>query len=414
MKKLFSILLILVSLLSLIPKNIDASDSWYFIVTAYYSPLPDQKYYITGNYESEKRLNGNGIAWASGKKVFSGMLAAPWKYKFWTKIELKGLWVGSVEDRGGAIVPAWKRGYSHDRIDVWVGYGDEWLRRAMYWGKRKIAGKVVRSTTQTTLDYNSIPSPSWAVPKTTTLYGKKVQVAQTQKAKDLDIFSRSLGRSSSVEDVQELQEILNKLSYYNSNTYTWKYDSDTIDAVYNFQVNNWVVSSVSTPGAGSYGPKTRKKLQEVYTLYLDEEKKKQDFLIEFKKMEDQSLIQAQERIQAIWIPSYWDISPEVRELQRILTEVWVFDYKDTAIFWTKTANSLISLQLSNKLVESASSPGAWTFGPATRVLTWEKLAEIILQNKIEESWLHDDYNRYIVTPDNSDVSIQIGSLAKNI
>jgi len=34
----------------------------YFIVTAYYSPLPNQQYYITGNYEDEVILNGQGIA----------------------------------------------------------------------------------------------------------------------------------------------------------------------------------------------------------------------------------------------------------------------------------------------------------------------------------------------------------------
>jgi len=30
----------------------------YFVVTAYYSPLPDQEYYLTGNYEDEIILNG--------------------------------------------------------------------------------------------------------------------------------------------------------------------------------------------------------------------------------------------------------------------------------------------------------------------------------------------------------------------
>ena len=67
------------------------SDDNYFVVTAYYSPLPDQEYYITGNYEDELRLNGKGIAGASGKGVFSGMLAAPGKYSFGTKIYLDGL-----------------------------------------------------------------------------------------------------------------------------------------------------------------------------------------------------------------------------------------------------------------------------------------------------------------------------------
>lgn len=29
-----------------------------YIVTAYYSPLPDQQFYLRGNYEDEVRLNG--------------------------------------------------------------------------------------------------------------------------------------------------------------------------------------------------------------------------------------------------------------------------------------------------------------------------------------------------------------------
>jgi hypothetical protein len=41
-----------------------------FIITAYYSPLPDQGFYLKGNFEAEKRLNGNGTNGASGKPVF--------------------------------------------------------------------------------------------------------------------------------------------------------------------------------------------------------------------------------------------------------------------------------------------------------------------------------------------------------
>ncbi len=91
------------------------------IATAYYSPLPGQSYYLRGNYEAEKRLNGNGTHGASGKAVFEGMIAAPKSYAFGTKVYIEGLGVGSVEDRGGAIVPAGFRGYEHDRVDIWMG-----------------------------------------------------------------------------------------------------------------------------------------------------------------------------------------------------------------------------------------------------------------------------------------------------
>lgn len=52
-------------------------DTQEFIVTAYYSPLPDQSFYLKGNYDAEKKLNGNGTNGASGVPVFTGMIAAP-------------------------------------------------------------------------------------------------------------------------------------------------------------------------------------------------------------------------------------------------------------------------------------------------------------------------------------------------
>jgi hypothetical protein len=57
MKKILSILLILVITLINLPIKALASDEGYFVVTAYYSPLPDQKYYLKGNYKDEIRLN---------------------------------------------------------------------------------------------------------------------------------------------------------------------------------------------------------------------------------------------------------------------------------------------------------------------------------------------------------------------
>jgi hypothetical protein len=59
-KKIFSLLIILSFLLASFP--VSAQDDNYFVVTAYYSPLPDQEYYITGNYKDELILNGKGIA----------------------------------------------------------------------------------------------------------------------------------------------------------------------------------------------------------------------------------------------------------------------------------------------------------------------------------------------------------------
>lgn len=75
---------------SVIPVIVSKYEERTFIATAYYSPLPDQKYYLRGNYEAEVILNGKGTHGASGKPVFKGMLAAPKGYDFRTKIWIEG------------------------------------------------------------------------------------------------------------------------------------------------------------------------------------------------------------------------------------------------------------------------------------------------------------------------------------
>jgi 3D (Asp-Asp-Asp) domain-containing protein len=127
-----------------------------FIVTAYYSPLPDQSFYLKGNYNAEKILNGEGTHGASGKPVFVGMIAAPKTYNFGTRINLNGLGAGIVEDRGGAIVKAGERGQEHDRIDIWMGVGETGLRRAIAWGKRKVIGTIATDDSVALLNFRDI------------------------------------------------------------------------------------------------------------------------------------------------------------------------------------------------------------------------------------------------------------------
>jgi 3D (Asp-Asp-Asp) domain-containing protein len=113
-----------------------------FIISAYYSPLPCQQRYYTGSYESEKRLNGNGTNGADGKEVYPGMIAAPRTYSFGTKMDIPGIGIVAVHDRGGAIVSTDAGRFAYDRLDVWMGYGDKGLERALNWGKRTIDVQV--------------------------------------------------------------------------------------------------------------------------------------------------------------------------------------------------------------------------------------------------------------------------------
>lgn len=80
---LLAVAILAQSAVSLGDVSADGGDEYRtFVVTAYYSPLPDQARYLRGSYEADIRLNGNGTHGASGKPVYVGMLAAPKHYEF--------------------------------------------------------------------------------------------------------------------------------------------------------------------------------------------------------------------------------------------------------------------------------------------------------------------------------------------
>ena len=109
-----------------------------FMITAYYSPMPGQCCYVKGGETADKILNGQGIAGADGTPVYPGMLAAPGTYPFGTRIKIPGLGILEVNDRGGAIV---EQGSVH-RLDVWAGYGEEGVARALTLGVMRVKGTV--------------------------------------------------------------------------------------------------------------------------------------------------------------------------------------------------------------------------------------------------------------------------------
>lgn len=113
-----------------------------FRVTSYYSPKPEQRYYFQGDFEAETTLNGKGTHGASGAPVFNGMIAAPKSYAFGTQVIFPGFGIGQVEDRGGAIVQKGEKGEVYDRIDIWLGEGEEGLKRAISFGVGYMEGYV--------------------------------------------------------------------------------------------------------------------------------------------------------------------------------------------------------------------------------------------------------------------------------
>ncbi|MFK7780505.1 MAG: hypothetical protein QM490_05230 [Candidatus Gracilibacteria bacterium] len=377
MKKILSTIVIINILLGFLLSEVNATDNnGYFVVTAYYSPLPDQEYYLTGNYESEKRLNGQGIRGASGKEVFSGMLAAPKNYTFGTKIYLEGLGVGAVEDRGGAIVNAGNRGYSYDRIDVWMGYGDEGLRRALYWGKRTVKGNFVSNNSNVTLNYYTIASPEWA-----TKGLNKVS----------NIFSTGLGKGSDLNLVKELQELLKDAELYMGDI-NGIYNNEVIDIIYDFQIENDIIKLGEYYGAGYWGKSTRALFLK---KYLNGEFDKEIIKIEEKKeiVENEIFIEIEKKDLSIF-DSAANNQEKIKKLQTILKELSLYDGKLTGIY-KDVIDPIYYYQLSKGIVIGVYSPGAGNFGPKTRASlkeTYNNYLDTKELNKIEQARI-DEENR---------------------
>src|SRR3989344_9281191 len=122
-----------------------AAETWVVeerdtIITAYYSPEPNQRKYFLGSLEADVTFNGQGVQGADGTRVYPGMIAAPAALPFGTRIEIPGLSiVGTVHDRGGRIVEGED---GTIRIDLWMGKGEEGLARALNFGVQKHTANV--------------------------------------------------------------------------------------------------------------------------------------------------------------------------------------------------------------------------------------------------------------------------------
>ena len=374
MKKVFSMIALVSILFSVFPASqTSASESGYFIVTAYYSPLPNQQNYATGNYISEKILNWewhNGASWAA---VFSGMLAAPGKYSFGTKIYLEGLGIWSVEDRWGAIVPAGQRWFAHDRIDVWMWYGDEGLRRAMYWGKRKVKWHVVKRNSGISLNMKTIPAPAWIAKYIKRSSGSSTYTAVSTAPTWPNVFNKSIGTKSNSEDIKTLQKFLKSIWKYNWEI-DWIYNTEIMNFVYDFQIENKLVSSWNDTYAGYWGASVRNLLGKKY-LNGD-----------FKKIEEQiEVALSQEQKLEELFKNPLNTIEETKFLQEILTEMGVYSWEINGVY-SDIKDTILDYQLDNSIIQKASDTWGWYFWPNTRAFlknaykSWQK-EQVLLAEK---------------------------------
>ncbi len=357
-----------------------------FIVTAYYSPLPDQSFYLKGSYEADIRLNGKGTHGASGKWVYPGMLAGPKSYAFGTKVYLEGLGVGTVDDRGGAIVASGSRGYDADRLDIWMWQGEEGLRRALSWGKRRVTGKILEKDTEgEVIDFSQVQIAQISA----TAYQKQLEKKNADVAEVVNIFSMSIGKNTDPEKIKELQIILSRLSYYHGDI-DGKYSKAIEDAIYDFQIENQLIVSKKNYWAGFYGAKTRAKLKEIYALYTENEKKrvaeearvamekaKEEARLALIKIEQEKQKEARKTevtlfVQGLGSPKVDERGVHVRSLQQSLKTLGYFTGKDTAIFGKHTRTALTQYQTDRKVT----SDEFGKLGKATKIALFKDLLSI--------------------------------------
>lgn len=325
-----------------------------FVISAYYSPLPGQEHYVTGTYESDIRLNGDGVKAADNTVVYPGMIAAQPEIPFGTKMDIPGLGIGTVHDRGGAI--------KTNRLDIWMGTGEEGMRRALWWGFREVPVTVygVDENVKETLDFMSIP-----LARTGFFTARTV-------VRDPALFYDELKLGDRGESVQKLQEELIRLNYLRIES-TGYYGTVTEHAVLKFQQSQEIVSSKDNDGAGLIGPKTREKLNNLIAA-----RKNQTQLIAQKTNESKLLAEKREEVREIIAQageaaivtsdlSYGMRGDAVRTLQETLKKLGYFDgVFTTDYFGDATKEAVLQFQKDHGLINSDSDQNAGVYNESTR------------------------------------------------
>ena len=150
---------------------------------------------------------------------------------------------------------AGERSNAYDRIDIWMGTGEEGLRRALQWGRRTVKGKVLDDG-EATLAVDHIP----LAPKSS-IAGLRIENDDGG-----DIFDIAVDKKSSTTNIKQLEQILTDLGYYTTEI-DGKWDKKIVDAIFDFQMDKKIISGAGDLGAGYLGKKTREVLKATHKEY---------------------------------------------------------------------------------------------------------------------------------------------------
>lgn len=345
-----------------------------FSISAYYSPLPCQNRYATGSYEGDIRLNGSGVNSADGTPVYPGMIAAPKTYSFGTKMYIPGVGTVAVHDRGGAIVASNGVEGVYDRLDIWMGYGDKGLERALKWGKKPV-DVTVYGIDDAIQEHVYLEGYSYdeATPNQCTFASQSENYLPDVQIEHDDPLRSNLQPGNKGSDVLALQLQLRHLNFLKTEP-NGVYDDLTEHAIFKFQQSQDIVGDADSPGAGVFGPKTRDRMNEIissrkYTKVLIAQA-----TADYLDAAEATII-VQDDSEAEYVADhlvldteleFGMVGPEVIALQEFLKEAGYFKgVLFTDYYGEMTRAAVLEYQLANNIVSSAEEMGAGRVGPAT-------------------------------------------------
>ena len=418
-----------------------------FEVTAYYSPKPQQCCYVRGGVRADKTLNGDGVRTADGTPVRPGIIAAPARYPFGTRITLPGLGTFTVHDRGGAIR---ERGDGVHRLDIWVGEGEEGLARALALGALRIEGTVYPVGTgqpRESVSLASLPAPRERLlpylvagsdlmsvhPKlgdrnlssallqerlrdvgyfrhaVTGFYGPATQESLRAFIRDFDLSdspdalsaetaafilaAAARGRARqpvdsfvdprSSADAIAQAQRLLRFLGYYDGRTDGRYTDGLFAAILKFQQDNALVGTEQDPGAGRIGPLTQRRIRVRWNRELVRALAEGRYLA--LRMIDDAIAARGEHVEEYL--GEGANGAQVRLLQRLLAAGGFFPPEEiNGNFGPLTQQAVLAYQLARGIVRSAEDTGAGYVGPATmRTLRGERNREAYVKVR-GEGW----------------------------
>ena len=204
------------------------------------------------------------------------------------------------------------------------------------------------------------------------------------------LLAAGLGKDASGEDVENLQRMLWELGYYQGQI-TGMYDEETMEAVFQFQVEHGVLSSELDVGAGYFGKKTLAALLlalenkiEIISGYPKEvqawvpakkvlpeiaQLKVPEVAIERQSLNFSSDLVNKKIVQEVGLAAELDLGDRgdevIKLLNFLISQGYLAEGLNTGYFGAQTQAALIQFQMVQGIVENAETPGAGRVGPTT-------------------------------------------------